>query len=87
MGIAIEIGLPGQTEADVLALPVAEPPESLGGEGARIVDEKLGGRLTRLARRGEEFTGSLAADRGTLVVYAKYAAGADYEGLLRYEGR
>ena len=63
MGIAIEIGLPGQTEADALALTVAEPPESLGGEGARVVDDKLGGRLTRLAQSGE-----LRGERGDALV-------------------
>jgi leucyl aminopeptidase len=48
--VRIEISLPGQTHADALALPVAQP---LGGSGARIVDEKLSGRLTALARSGE----------------------------------
>ena len=65
MAITIEIGLPGQTPADALALPVAEPPESLGGEGARIVDDKLGGRLTQLVQSGE-----LRGERGeTLVLH------------------
>jgi len=59
----------------------------LRAPGALEVAVLAGGRLTRLARHGEEFTGSLAADRGTLVVYAKYAAGAEYEGLLSYAGR
>ncbi len=63
MGITIEIGLPGQTEADALALPVAEPPESLGGEGARMVDDKLGGRLTQLLQSGE-----LRGERGEALV-------------------
>jgi leucyl aminopeptidase len=46
----VEIALPGQVEADALALPVARP---LGGSGAAIVDEKLGGRIARLGESGE----------------------------------
>lgn len=46
----VEIALPGQTDADALALPVAQP---LGGEGAKIVDEKLGGRLAKLGESGD----------------------------------
>ena len=46
----VEIALPGQERADAIALPVAE---SLGGEGARIVDEKLAGRLARLLESGD----------------------------------
>jgi leucyl aminopeptidase len=46
----VEIALPGQAGADTIALPVAQP---LGGEGARVVEEKLGGRLARLAESGE----------------------------------
>jgi leucyl aminopeptidase len=46
----VEIALPGQAGADALALPVAQP---LGGEGARIIDEKLGGRLAKLGETGE----------------------------------
>jgi Leucyl aminopeptidase len=53
MGVTIEIGLPGQTKADALAVPVAQAPHGLGGEGGRIVDEKLHGRLTRLLASGE----------------------------------
>jgi leucyl aminopeptidase len=59
MNVAIEIALPGETQADALAVPVAQPLESLSGEGARIVDEKLRGRLTALAGTGE-----LRGDRG-----------------------
>jgi leucyl aminopeptidase len=47
---SIGIALPGQEHADAIALPVAQP---LNGEGARIVDEKLGGRLARLGESGE----------------------------------
>jgi leucyl aminopeptidase len=54
------MALPGQEQADTLALTVAQP---LGGEGARIVDEKLGGRLARLVAGGE-----LRAERGEAVV-------------------
>jgi leucyl aminopeptidase len=50
MGVTIEIALPGTESADAIAVPVARP---LGGEGARIVDEKLGGRLSRLIEGGE----------------------------------
>jgi leucyl aminopeptidase len=56
VAVPIEIALPGQTKVDALAVPVAQP---LGGEGARIVDEKLGGRLSQLAESGE-----LRGDRG-----------------------
>jgi leucyl aminopeptidase len=53
MGVPIEIALPGQTKADALALPLAQPLGVLSGESARIVDEKLGGRLQQLAASGE----------------------------------
>ena len=43
-----------------MRLPVAQP---LGGEGARIVDEKLGGRLARLVESGE-----LRGERGEAVL-------------------
>jgi len=57
---SIGISLPGQERADTLALPVAQP---LGGEGARIVDEKLHGLLARLTETGE-----LRGERGEAVV-------------------
>jgi leucyl aminopeptidase len=50
VAVPIEIALPGRTHVDALALPVAQP---LSGEGARIVDEKLGGRIARLVESGE----------------------------------
>jgi leucyl aminopeptidase len=50
MGTTVEIALPGSERVDAIALPVAQP---LGGEGARIVEEKLGGRLARLVESGE----------------------------------
>jgi len=52
----VVIGLPGTEPAAALALPVAHVS---GGEGARIVDEKLGGRLARFRETGE-----LRGDRG-----------------------
>jgi leucyl aminopeptidase len=48
--VPIEIALPGQADVDALAVPVAQPP---GGDGTRIVDEKLAGRLSRLVQTGE----------------------------------
>jgi leucyl aminopeptidase len=56
MSVAIEIALPGQAEADALAVPLAQPLDSLSGEGARILDDKLRGRLTQLAE-SREFRG------------------------------
>ncbi len=53
MGVTIEIALPGQTPADALAVPVARAPDGLAGEGGRIVDEKLRGRLGALTASGE----------------------------------
>ena len=50
MSASIGIALPGQEHADALALLVAQPP---GGEGSRIVDERLGGRLARLGESDE----------------------------------
>jgi leucyl aminopeptidase len=60
MSISVGIALPGQERADAIALPVAQP---LGGEGARIVEEKLGGRLARLQESGE-----LRGDRGEAIL-------------------
>jgi len=56
----VEIALPGQAGADALALPVAQ---SLDGDGAQIVDGKLGGRLRRLTETGE-----LRGERGEAVL-------------------
>jgi leucyl aminopeptidase len=53
MGVQIDIALPGQQKVDALGLPLAQPPAELSGEGARIVDEKLGGRVRELAATGE----------------------------------
>ena len=56
----VEIALPGQADADAVALPVAQP---LGGDGAKVVDEKLGGRLAKLLESGE-----LRGERGDTVL-------------------
>ncbi len=56
----VEIALPGQAGADALALPVAQP---LGGDGAKTIDEKLGGRLGKLVASGE-----LRGERGEAVL-------------------
>src|SRR5690348_13688678 len=56
----VEIALPGQADADALALPVAQP---LGGDGAKIVDEKLHGRLEKLRESGE-----LRGERGEAIL-------------------
>ncbi len=50
MAVPIEITLPGRTSVDAIGIPVTRP---LSGEGARIVDEKLGGLLRRLTESGE----------------------------------
>jgi leucyl aminopeptidase len=56
----VTIALPGEAGADALALPVAQP---LGGDGAKILDDKLVGRLARLAESGE-----LRGDKGEAVL-------------------
>jgi leucyl aminopeptidase len=56
---AIEIAQPGQTEVDALAVPLAQPLDSLSGEAARALGDELLGRLSRLAGSGE-----LRGDRG-----------------------
>jgi leucyl aminopeptidase len=56
----VEIALPGQAGADAIALPVAQ---ELGGEGAQILDDKLGGRLAKLGESGE-----LRGERGESVL-------------------
>jgi leucyl aminopeptidase len=60
VAVPIDIALPGQTAADALAVTVGRP---LGGEGVRIVDEKLGGRIRRLVESGE-----LRGDTGEALV-------------------
>jgi len=56
VAVSIEIALPGQAQVDALAVPVTKP---LSGDGARIVDEKLAGRLSKLVESGE-----LRGDKG-----------------------
>ena len=51
--VAVEVKLPGQIEPDVLALPVAEDGGGPLSNGARILDERLRGRLQRLTQEGE----------------------------------
>ena len=69
MAVAVEISLPGQTSVDALAVPVTRP---LSGEGARIVDEKLGGLLRQLGESGE-----LRGERGeSLLVHTNGALDA-----------
>src|SRR3954452_11262938 len=60
MGVPpIEIALPGQTEVDALAVPLAQPLDSVSGDAARILDDELRERLRRLAASVE-----LRGDRG-----------------------
>jgi leucyl aminopeptidase len=51
--VAVEVKLPGQIEPDVLAFPVPEPVDAALSNGSAILDERLGGRLRRLAEEGE----------------------------------
>jgi leucyl aminopeptidase len=52
MGIEIEVVAPGEIAGDVIAVPFAEPATALTG-GALRLDERLGGRISRLAADGE----------------------------------
>ena len=56
----VEIALPGQAGADAVALPVTQP---LDGDSVRVVDDRLDGRLARLAESGE-----LRGERGEAVL-------------------
>jgi leucyl aminopeptidase len=51
--VVVEVRLPGQIEPDVLALAVPEGDEGLPRSGRQVLDEKLTGRLRRLAEEGE----------------------------------
>jgi leucyl aminopeptidase len=51
--VAVEVKLPGEVEPDVLAVPVAQDANGVLSEGARILDERLNGRLRRLVDDGE----------------------------------
>jgi len=53
--IPVEVKLPGQAEADTLAVAFTEG-EALS-DGARVLDQQLGGRLQRLADSGELHSG------------------------------
>jgi leucyl aminopeptidase len=51
--IDVEIKLPGQIEPDALALPLLDDDSAPLSDGARVLDERLKGRLRRLADEGE----------------------------------
>jgi leucyl aminopeptidase len=51
--VAIEVKLPGQIEPDALAFPLPEDASGPFSNGARVLDERLKGRLRRLADDGE----------------------------------
>ena len=51
--VAIEVKLPGQIEPDTLAVPLLDDESGPLSNGARILDERLQGRLRRLAEDGE----------------------------------
>jgi leucyl aminopeptidase len=51
--IEVEIKLPGQIEPDALALPLLDDDSAPLSDGARVLDERLKGRLRRLADEGE----------------------------------
>jgi leucyl aminopeptidase len=51
--VAIEVKLPGQIEPDALAVPLSEDASGPLSNGARVLDERLNGRLRRLADEGE----------------------------------
>jgi leucyl aminopeptidase len=51
--VAVEVKLPGEVEPDILAVPVAEDGGGPLTDGARVLDERLSGRLSRLAEDGE----------------------------------
>ena len=51
--VNVEVALPGRIEPDVLALPVLEDATATLSNGAAVLDERLNGRLRRLADEGE----------------------------------
>jgi leucyl aminopeptidase len=61
--VAIEVKLPGEVEPDALAVPFTQDDAGQVSNGARIIDERLKGRLQRLADEGE-----LKGDLGKTVV-------------------
>jgi leucyl aminopeptidase len=54
MAIAVDVALPGRVEPDLLAVPVVDADDGTElSEPLRILDERLGGRLSRLRESGE----------------------------------
>ena len=51
--IAVEVKLPGQVEPDILAVAVPESADRVLSNGARLLDERLNGRLRQLVADGE----------------------------------
>src|SRR5438067_325743 len=51
--IAVEVKLPGQVEPDILAVAVPESADRGLSNGARLLDERLNGRLRQLVADGE----------------------------------
>jgi leucyl aminopeptidase len=51
--VVVEVRLPGEVEPDALAVPLLEGDPGSLSNGARLLDDRLGGRLTRLAEDGE----------------------------------
>src|SRR5712691_9340468 len=51
--VAVEVKLPGQIEPDALAVPLPDDDSRPLSNGARMLDERLQGRLQRLADDGE----------------------------------
>src|SRR6266571_8567786 len=51
--VAVEVRLPGQVEPDVLAVPILQGGADVLSSGARLLDERLNGRLDRLAQQGD----------------------------------
>jgi len=69
-------------------LPAGEPVEfSLTVPGAEDVVVATGGSLRRLPADGSRFTGEVPVSPGPVVVFARFAGGPAYEGLLQYTGR
>jgi leucyl aminopeptidase len=70
--VAVEIALPGQTDPDVLAVPISDDAPAALSSAAQAIDEQLGGRLLRLLADGEA-----RADLGeTLLLHTNGDAGA-----------
>ncbi|MBA3365974.1 MAG: leucyl aminopeptidase [Actinobacteria bacterium] len=52
MQVAVEVARPEAAEADVVAVPVVDPPSPLAGQAAEL-DRRLDGQLSRLVDEGE----------------------------------